>query len=53
MPAQQRVRLDDEQCRPPRADAAGQEHQQRAVGGPTAGALDAAPQDEELLLQGA
>ncbi|HSH79826.1 MAG TPA: hypothetical protein VLA19_14975, partial [Herpetosiphonaceae bacterium] len=51
MPAQERLRLDDEERLPPRSDAARQEHQERPVGGSAVGALDAAPQDEELLSQ--
>ena len=51
MPAQERVRLDDQQGLPPATDAAGKEHEHRAVGRGAAGALDAALEDRELLPQ--
>jgi len=51
MPAQQRVRLDNEECRPPGTDAVGQEHQQRAVGARAAGPLNTAAEDGELVAE--
>jgi hypothetical protein len=49
MPPQQGVGLDDEQGLSPGLQAAGQQHQKRAVGWRAARALDAPLQDEELL----
>jgi hypothetical protein len=49
MPAQQGGGLHDAQRRAPGGDAAGQEHEQRAVGRRAAGPCDAAMQDGELV----
>ena len=51
MPAQERVGLHDQQGLPPATDAAGQEHQSRAVGGSAAGALHAPREHDQLLAQ--
>jgi len=51
VPAQEGGGLHDQQGLPPGPDAAGQERQQRAVGRGAAGALDAAPQHQELPPQ--
>jgi hypothetical protein len=51
VPPQERVGLDDEERLSPRADAAGQEHQQYPITRVAAGPLDTAPQDEKLLPQ--
>jgi hypothetical protein len=49
MPAQERVGLDEQHRLPPSADAASQEHEQRAVGRRAARALGAPSQDDALL----
>jgi CheY-like chemotaxis protein len=51
VPAQERIRPDDEQRRPPRADAARQQDQQRTIARRTAGSPDAVVQDGELMAQ--
>jgi hypothetical protein len=51
MPAQERGGLDDREGGPPGPGAAGQEHQQRAVGWGAAGTLHTALEDRRLLPQ--
>src|SRR4051794_27717301 len=51
MPAQQGLRLDDQQGLAPGPKTTGQQHQERPVGRGAARALDAAPQDDDLLAQ--
>ena len=51
VPAQQRVRLHDEQRGAPAADQARQEDEAEAVGGGEHGPLDLAAEDHELLAQ--
>jgi len=51
MPAQERVRLDDQQGLLPGPDATGEQHQERPIGRCATRALDAAPQYEELAAQ--
>jgi hypothetical protein len=46
-----RVGLDDQQCQPPSAQAAGQQHEQGPVGCGAARALDCASQDDHLLAK--
>jgi len=43
--------LDDQQCLTPQADAARQEHEERAVSWCAARAFDAALEDKELVTQ--
>ncbi len=51
MPAEQGLRLDEQQGLAPGPAPAGQEHEQRAVGRGAARALDGAPEHQELLTQ--
>jgi len=51
VPPQERVGLYDDQGLPPRPHAAGQQDQERPVHRGAARALDAAPQDGELVAQ--
>ena len=51
VPPQQGVGLDDEQGMMPNAEAAGQQHQQGPVSWRATRALDATPQDDELLTE--
>ena len=51
MPAQQRLRLDDEKDPPPDADPAGEQHQERAIRRRHGRVLDTPPQHEQLLAQ--
>lgn len=51
VPAQERGGLDDQHRLPPGADAARQERQQRAVGGPAVRQLDAPLEHDELLAR--
>jgi len=51
MPAQQGLRLDDEQGLPPGTNPAGQQHQERAVRWRRNRARDAPAQHEQLLAQ--
>ncbi len=48
MPAQERVRLDDQEGILPRAHAAGQQDQERTVTSGQARPFDAAAEDDEL-----
>jgi len=49
MPAQQRLRLDDEERGLPAAHKARQQHKQDAIAGRDCGTLDLAPQHDQLL----
>jgi hypothetical protein len=51
MPAEHGSGLHDEERRSPRPHAAGQEHQQRAIGPGATRPLDAAVQDGELVAE--
>jgi len=51
MPAQQGVRLNDEQCGPPAMRQARQEHQRHTIAGCEGGLLDLALEHDELLPQ--
>ena len=51
MPAQQGVRLDEEQRVPRGTQAAGQQHQQRPIRLGATGSLDLPLQDDQLLAQ--
>ena len=51
MPAQERVRLDNDQCLFPRAEPAGQQYQQSAVASGEFRPLCLPLQDDQLLAQ--
>ncbi len=51
MPAEQGRRLDDQQRLTPGPEVAGEQQQECPIGRGAARALDAAPEDEELLAQ--
>ena len=51
MPAEHGFRLDDQQRLAPGPEATGEQHQERPIGRRAARALDAAPQDAELVAE--
>src|SRR3954447_21787175 len=51
MPAEYGLRLDDQQCLAPGPETAGEQDEERPIGRGAARALEAAPEDEELLTQ--